>query len=175
MMQRRYLTGVYADRVKRIRSNIPTAGIGSDVIVGFPGESDTLFNETYNFLSDIPISYFHIFNYSERPNTPAAAFDKKIDVQIKAKRSKKLHQLGNQKRYMFYEMFVGKTVPVLLESVHPDGTLSGLTEEYIRVDVESNVHLANTIVNVTIKEAFSEKCIGTIAEPNRISAISIAI
>jgi threonylcarbamoyladenosine tRNA methylthiotransferase MtaB len=174
-MRRRYLTGVYAERVERIKSNIPTAGIGSDVIVGFPGESDALFNETCNFLNDIPISYFHIFSYSERPNTPAVAFDKKIDPQIKAKRSKKLRQLGIQKRYMFYETFVGKIVPVLFESAHSDGTLSGLTEEYVRVDVKSNADLTNTIVNVTIKEAFSEKCIGTIAEPNRIPAIRIAI
>jgi len=174
-MQRRYLTEVYAERVERIKSNIPDAGIGSDVIVGFPGESDVLFNETYNFLNGIPISYFHIFSYSERPNTPAAAFDKKIDPQIKAKRSKKLRQLGIQKRYMFYETFVGKTVPVLFESAHPDGTISGLTEEYIRVDVKSNIDLTNTIVNVTIKEAFSEKCIGTIAEPKRTPAIRIAI
>jgi len=174
-MRRRYLTGVYAERVERIKSNVPTAGIGSDVIVGFPGESDALFNETCNFLNDIPISYFHIFSYSERPNTPAAAFDKKIDPQIKAKRSKKLRQLGIQKRHMFYETFVGKTVPVLFESAHLDGTLSGLTEEYVRVDVKSNADLTNTIVNVTIKEAFSEKCIGMIAEPNRIPAIRIAI
>ncbi|MGD0590383.1 MAG: tRNA (N(6)-L-threonylcarbamoyladenosine(37)-C(2))-methylthiotransferase MtaB [Bacteroidota bacterium] len=174
-MQRRYLTGVYAERVERIKSNVPTAGIGSDVIVGFPGESDALFNETYNFLNDIPISYFHIFSYSERPNTPAATFDKKIDSQIKAKRSKKLRQLGIQKRHMFYETFVDKTVQVLFESAHLDGTLSGLTEEYIRVDVKSNADLTNAIVNVTIKEVFSEKCIGTIAEPHRIPAIRIAI
>jgi len=171
-MQRRYLTGVYADRVERIKSNIPAAGIGSDVIVGFPSESDALFNETYNFLNDIPISYFHIFSYSERPNTPAAAFDKKIDPQIKAERSKKLRQLGMQKRRIFYETFIGKTVQVLFESAHPDGTLSGLTKEYIRIDVKSNADLTNAIVNVTIKEAFSEKCIGTIAE---IPAIRIAI
>jgi threonylcarbamoyladenosine tRNA methylthiotransferase MtaB len=174
-MQRRYVTGVYAERVERIKSNIPSACIGSDVIVGFPGESDVFFNETYNFLDDIPISYFHIFSYSERPNTRAATFDKKIDPQIKAKRNKKLRQLGIQKRHMFYKTFVGKTVPVLFESAHPNGTITGLTEEYVRVDVKSNVHLTNTIVNVTIKEAFSEKCIGTIAEPNRMPAIRIAI
>jgi threonylcarbamoyladenosine tRNA methylthiotransferase MtaB len=174
-MQRRYLTRAYAERIKKIKSNIPTAGIGSDVIVGFPGESDTFFNETYNFMKEIPISYFHIFSYSERPNTPAVAFDKKIDPQIIAKRSKKLRQLGIQKRYMFYETFIGKTVPVLFESAHPDCRVSGLTEEYVHVDVKSNADLTNTIVNVTIKEAFSEKCIGTIAEPEKIPAIRIAI
>jgi len=174
-MQRRYLAGIYAERIEKIKSNIPTAGIGSDVIVGFPGESDVFFNETYNFLNNIPISYFHIFSYSERPNTPAAAFDKIINPQIKAKRSKKLHELGIQKRYRFYETFVGKTVPVLFESAHPGGTLSGLTGEYIRVDVKSDADMTNTIVDVTIKEAFSEKCIGTIAEPNKIPAIRIAI
>jgi threonylcarbamoyladenosine tRNA methylthiotransferase MtaB len=174
-MQRRYLTEVYAERVERIKSNIPTAGIGTDVIVGFPGESDILFNETYSFLNDIPISFFHIFSYSERPNTPAAAFDKKVDPQIKAKRSKILHQIGIQKRQKYFESFVGKTIPVLFESSHSDGTLSGLTEEYVRVDVKSNANLLNTIVSITIKEAFSDKCIGTIAESNTTAAIRIAI
>ena len=174
-MQRRYISRIYAERIERIKSNIPTAGIGSDVIVGFPGESDVLFNETYNFLNDLPISYFHIFNYSERPNTPAASFGKRVNPQIKAERSKILRQLGIQKKHKFYETFLRKTVPVLFESAHPDGTLSGLTEEYVRVDVKSNTNLTNTIVNVTIKEAFSEKCIGTIAEPNKLPAIRIAI
>ncbi len=174
-MQRRYLTGVYAERVERIKSNVPDAGIGSDVIVGFPGESDVLFNETYKFLNDIPISYFHIFSYSERSNTQAAAFDKKIDPHIKAKRSEILRRLGNQKRYVFYETFVGRTVPVLFESEYPDGTFSGLTKEYVRVEVKSNANLTNTIIYVTIKEAFSEKCIGTIAESTRIPTIRIAI
>jgi threonylcarbamoyladenosine tRNA methylthiotransferase MtaB len=174
-MQRRYLTKVYIERVEKIKSNIPTAGIGSDVIVGFPGESDVLFNETYNLLNDLPISYFHIFSYSERPNTPAASFDKRINPQIKAERSRELHRLGIQKKYKFYETFIGKTVPVLFESTHSDGTLSGLTEEYVRVDMKSNTNLTNAIVHVTIKEAFSEKCIGTIAQPNKIPAIRIAI
>jgi len=174
-MQRRYLTEVYAELIERIKSNVPTACIGSDVIVGFPGESNVFFDETYNFLNDIPLSYFHIFHYSERKNTRAADYDNKVDPQIKAKRSKKLRQLGIQKRVMFYKSFIGKTVPVLFESKHTDGTQSGLTEEYVRVNVKSNINLENIIINVKIREAFAEKCIGTIAEPNKISAIRIAI
>jgi threonylcarbamoyladenosine tRNA methylthiotransferase MtaB len=174
-MQRRYLTKAYAECVRKIKSNIPTACIGSDIIVGFPGENDALFDETCDFLSDIPLSYFHIFHYSERQNTRSAEFDNKVDPQIKVKRSKKLRQMGIQKRNMYYKTFIGKTVPVLFESANSDGTQSGLTEEYVRVNVKTNENLTNTILDVTIKEALSEKCIGTIAEHNNMSAVRIAI
>ncbi len=174
-MQRRYLTEVYAERIEKIKSNIPSACIGSDVIVGFPGESDEYFNETFSFLNDIPLSYFHIFHYSERKNTRAAEFNNKINPQIKAERSRKLHGLGIRKRNIFYNTFVGKTVPVLFESAHSDGTQSGLTEEYVRVNVKSGLNLANTIVDVTIKEVISESCVGTIADNKIMSAIRVAI
>lgn len=174
-MQRRYLTGVYTDRVERIKSNIPTAGIGTDLIVGFPGESDELFEETYKYLNDLPVSYVHIFRYSERPNTPAAEFTQKIDPKIKTERSKKLRQLGNRKRLSFYKNFIGATVPVLLESAQQDGTISGLTEEYVRVDVKSKSLIPNTMIHVTVKEAFSDTCIGDVAMPTGTPAIRIAI
>jgi threonylcarbamoyladenosine tRNA methylthiotransferase MtaB len=174
-MRRRYITQDFTHLIEKIRRNIPTAGIGTDVIVGFPGESDALFSETYNYLNNIPVSYFHIFSYSERPNTPAAAFENKVDPQIKAKRSKELHQVGIQKRAMFYKTFRGKTAQVLLESETPDGTLSGLTNEYIRVDVRTNTSFINTIVDVTIEETFSEKCLGTIAVQKTTPELCIAM
>ena len=94
-MRRRYLTEVYTDRVEKIKSHIPDAGIGADIIVGFPGESNELFEETYNYLFNLPVTYFHVFSYSERPNTPASELVRKIDPHIKAERSKRLHLLSD--------------------------------------------------------------------------------
>jgi threonylcarbamoyladenosine tRNA methylthiotransferase MtaB len=174
-MRRRYLTEVYTNRVERMLSHIPDAGIGADVIVGFPGESNELFEDTYKYLTDLPVTYFHVFSYSERPNTPASGFVQKIDPYIKAERSKRLHKLSDQKRCDFYHRFIGITVPVLFESVNSNGSVSGLTEEYMRVDVKSIMHITNKILDVTIQEASAEKCIGIIAEPHSTSAIRIAI
>ena len=174
-MRRRYLTEVYTDRVERIKSHIPSAGIGTDIIVGFPGETNELFEETYNYLFHLPVTYFHVFSYSERPNTPASVLAQKIDPHIKAERSKRLHILSDQKRCDFYHSFIGKTIPVLFESHHADGTVSGLTEEYMRVDVKSDSHITNEILNVTIQEAYADKCIGILAEQNLPSTIRIAI
>jgi threonylcarbamoyladenosine tRNA methylthiotransferase MtaB len=174
-MRRRYLTEVYTDRVERIKSHIPDAGIGTDIIVGFPGESNELFEETYKYLFDLPVTYFHVFSYSERPNTPASELVRKIDPHIKAERSKRLHILSDQKRCDFYHCFIGKTVPVLFESLHSDGSVSGLTEEYVRVDVKSDSRIINEILTVRIQEAYADKCIGIIAKPKIPSTIRIAI
>jgi threonylcarbamoyladenosine tRNA methylthiotransferase MtaB len=175
LMRRRYLTDVYTNCVERIKSRIPDAGIGTDVIVGFPGETHEVFEETYNYLVNLPVTYFHVFSYSERPNTPSAKFVQKIDPHIKGERSKRLHQLGDRKRGDFHHHFIGKTIPVLFESLNADGTVSGLTEEYIRVDVSSNSHVTNEILDVTIQEASAVKCVGRFVEPKRASLIRIAI
>jgi len=175
LMQRRYLTSVYTDRMERIKTHIPDAGIGADVIVGFPGESDELFEETYNYLSALPLTYFHVFSYSERPQTPASEFVRKVDPSVKAERSRRLHALSIQKRSDFYHRFIGKTIPVLFESKHAHGFISGLTEEYIRVDVLSDSILTNEIVPITIQESTSEKCIGISANQNKQSEIHLAI
>ncbi|MBN1397133.1 MAG: tRNA (N(6)-L-threonylcarbamoyladenosine(37)-C(2))-methylthiotransferase MtaB [Bacteroidetes bacterium] len=161
-MGRRYLTKQFAERVEKIKTAVPSACVGSDVIVGFPGETDVFFNETYDFLSVIPLSYFHIFHYSERENTKAAEFDNKVDPRIKAKRSGLLRQLGVKKRTMFNRVFEGKTVKVLFESEYNNHTQTGLTEEYVRVNVESGLKLSNTIADVKITEVLSDKCIGII-------------
>jgi threonylcarbamoyladenosine tRNA methylthiotransferase MtaB len=174
-MQRRYLTKVYTNRIERIKSHVPEAGIGTDVIVGFPGESHEFFEDTYNYLADLPVTYFHVFSYSERPNTPASEFVQMLDPSIKSERSKRLHVLSNQKRNDFHHCFIGKTLPVLLESVNSDGTVSGLTQEYIRVDLKSYSHSTNTIRNVTIQEASAEKCTGILTESIINSVVRIAI
>jgi threonylcarbamoyladenosine tRNA methylthiotransferase MtaB len=175
LMRRRYLTEVYTNRIERIKSSITDAGIGTDVIVGFPGESIDLFEETYTYLHELPVTYFHVFSYSERPHTPASEIVQKVEPHMKAERSKRLHSLSDQKRSDFHHRFIGKTVPVLFESLHPDGSVSGLTEEYIRVEVRSNTKITNEIHNVLVQDASSEKCIGTIAEPQAAPAVRIAI
>jgi threonylcarbamoyladenosine tRNA methylthiotransferase MtaB len=174
-MQRRYLTKLYTNRIERIKCHVPDAGIGTDIIVGYPGESDELFEETFQYLTNLPVTYFHVFSYSERPNTPASAFMRKVNPAIKAERSKRLHLLSNYKRNDFYHRFIGKTIPVLIESVNSDGSVSGLTEEYIRVDMKSYPNITNSILHVTIQEAFAEKCIGILAEPKINPAIRIAM
>jgi threonylcarbamoyladenosine tRNA methylthiotransferase MtaB len=166
---------VYTDRIDRIKSHIPDAGIGADIIVGFPGETQEYFEETYTYLFNLPVTYFHVFSYSERPHTPASELAQKIDPQMKAYRSKRLHVLSDQKRSDFYHRFIGKTIPVLFESLHSDGFVSGLTEEYVRVDVKADSHVTNKILDVVIQEATFDKCIGMIAEPKISSPIRIAI
>jgi threonylcarbamoyladenosine tRNA methylthiotransferase MtaB len=105
----------------------------------------------------------------------AITFDQKIDPRIKAERSVKLRQLSTIKRQSFYKIFVNKTLPVLFESTYSDGTVSGLTEEYIRVDIKSKSLLTNKIINVTIKEASADKCFGIISETSKTPAIRVAI
>jgi threonylcarbamoyladenosine tRNA methylthiotransferase MtaB len=174
-MRRRYVTQSYTDRIERIKAHIPNAGIGADIIVGFPGESDELFEETYNYLLHLPLTYFHVFSYSERPSTPASGLAGKVDPLWKAERSKRLHALGDQKRSDFYHCFIGKTIAVLFESIHSDGSVSGLTEEYIRVDVKTNEHVTNEIHNVSIQEASTDTCLGMIVKPKITSTIRMAI
>jgi threonylcarbamoyladenosine tRNA methylthiotransferase MtaB len=174
-MQRRYLTGLYVDRINYIKSHIHNAGIGADVIVGFPGESDAHFAETYEFINDLPLSYIHVFSYSERPNTTAARLLPKINHKIKSDRSEQLRELGVKKRHIFYQQFVGKTVPVLFESKHADGTISGLTAEYVKVNVKTTDNLTNDIVQVNINEAFDDKCMGELSKSNYVSTVGIAI
>src|SRR5690554_1048168 len=115
-MRRRYLRELYAERVLRIRKTMPDACIGVDVIVGFPGETDEHFLETYNFLTDLDISYLHVFTYSERDNTLAAQMENSVPMNIRSKRSKMLRGLSVKKRRAFYESQLGKTKKVLFEN-----------------------------------------------------------
>lgn len=159
-MRRRYSREHYAHRIEQIKSVLPDAGIGADIITGFPGETKKLFTDGYKFVEDLPLSYLHVFSYSKRPQTLAATFNNQIEPRIKAERSKRLRQLGVQKKHMFYRRFVGKSVPVLLESLHPNGTISGLTGEYVRVDLKDGRNLVNEIVQVKIIDVTSDRCLG---------------
>ena len=163
-MRRRYLTDLYADRISTIRGLFPNAGIGADVIVGFPGETDELFSKTYKFLVDLSISYLHVFTYSERPNTPALSFDGRVEPRIRAERSEMLRILSSRKRHMFHSSFLDSVVEVLFEDRTANGCWSGLSQEYIRVKVQSGIELANQILPVRILRTEGENCIGEIVD-----------
>ncbi len=132
-MKRRYLRGLYVDRVKRIKEVMPNACIGVDVIVGFPGETDAHFLETYHFLNELDISYLHVFTYSERDNTPAATMDGPVPKNVRNKRSKMLRGLSVKKRRAFYESQLGSSKTVLFEGENKEGYIHGFTENYVKV------------------------------------------
>jgi threonylcarbamoyladenosine tRNA methylthiotransferase MtaB len=163
-MRRRYLTEQYRDRISRIRTLLPDAGIGADVITGFPGETDELFEETYNFLVDLPISYLHVFTYSERPNTMALTMAGKVEPRIRFERSEMLRNLSERKKRAFHEKFVGSTREVLFEEKLSTGEWTGLTGEYVRVKVSSPGDLSNTTRLVRIVELQEAYCAGTLID-----------
>lgn len=133
LMRRRYKRELYADRVQKIKELMPHACIGVDVIVGHPGETDMEFKETYLFLNELPISYLHVFTYSERPNTLAVDIKPVVPGHIRAERSKMLHILSDKKRRVFYDSQVGREATVLFEEDIADGLMQGFTENYVRV------------------------------------------
>lgn len=149
-MRRRYMKELYVDRVDSIKNMMPHACIGVDVIVGFPGETDELFLETYNFLANLDVSYLHVFTYSERDNTLAAEMDGVVPKHVRSKRSKMLRGLSVKKRRAFYESQLGTTRTVLFESENKEGYIHGFTENYVKVKVPWNPELVNTLHDVTL-------------------------
>ena len=149
-MKRRYLRNTYTNRVSKIKEVMPNACIGVDVIVGFPGETDEHFLETYNYLNDLDISYLHVFTYSERPNTEAILLDGVVPKKVRAKRSKMLRGLSVKKRRAFYETQLGNTLTVLFESENKEGYIHGFTENYVKVKAPWNPELVNTLHKVTL-------------------------
>ena len=151
-MKRRYLSGLYVDRVKKIKEVMPDACIGVDVIVGFPGESDDHFLETYHFLNELDISYLHVFTYSERDNTPAAIMPDPVPIDVRNKRSKMLRALSVKKRRAFYETQLSSTKMVLFEGENKDGYIHGFTENYVKVKYPWDPSLINTLHSVKLTE-----------------------
>ena len=158
-MKRRYEREYYEDRVKRIKSNVPDACIGADVIVGFPGETEDDFIETYNFLNELNISYLHVFTYSERSNTGAVEMGERVSKETKADRSKMLHILSDKKQRYFHDQFINKNRPVLFENIK-NGKIIGHTDNYIKVQVEGGTNLINTIQPVMMKENHTSRVSG---------------
>ena len=152
LMRRRYNRELYVDRVSRIKSVMPNACIGVDVIVGFPGETEELFLETYNFLNDLDISYLHVFTYSERDNTLAAEMDGVVPIKVRKKRSKMLRGLSAKKRRAFYETQINNSLTVLFEGENKEGYIHGFTENYVKIKAPWNPNLVNTLQDVTLTE-----------------------
>ncbi|MFK7001119.1 tRNA (N(6)-L-threonylcarbamoyladenosine(37)-C(2))-methylthiotransferase MtaB [Flavobacterium oreochromis] len=151
-MKRRYLRELYSDRVNKIREVMSHACIGVDVIVGFPGETDELFLETYNFLHSLDISYLHVFTYSERDNTEATSMEGVVPNNVRAKRSKMLRGLSVKKRRAFYESQIGSLRTVLFEGENKEGYIHGFTENYVKVKTPWNPELVNTLHQVKLSK-----------------------
>ena len=155
-MKRRYLTKLYNDRVNKIREVMPDAAIGVDVIVGFPGETEEIFMETYNFLNELPITYLHVFTYSERENTEAAAMEGVVPVAERKKRNKMLRILSEKKKMAFYQTQLGKSLPVLWEHENKDGKMFGFTENYVRVQKDFDPASVNQIEFLNLEKILSD-------------------
>ena len=148
-MRRRYKRDLYVNRVTRIKQTIADACIGVDVIVGFPGETEKDFLDTYNFLNELDISYLHVFTYSERPNTDAIEMSEIVSKEIRRERSKMLHILSDKKRRFFHDQFISKFRPVLFENMK-NGKLLGHTDNYIQIQMEGGSELINSIHSVKL-------------------------
>ncbi len=149
-MKRRYLRELYVERVAKIREVMPDACIGVDVIVGFPGETEEHFLDTYHFLNDLDISYLHVFTYSERDNTEATNMEGAVPMNVRNKRSKMLRGLSVKKRRAFYESQIGTERTVLFESENKEGYIHGFTENYVKVKTPWNPELANTLHKIAL-------------------------
>ena len=167
LMRRRYKRELYVDRVQKIKELMPNACIGVDVIVGHPGETDTEFKETYLFLNELPISYLHVFSYSERPNTTALTIKPVVPGHIRAERSKMLHILSDKKRRAFYDSQIGQDATVLFEEDVADGLMQGFTENYVRVVAHYDPLLINEMLPVRLTAVNAEGLM-EVTEPEAI-------
>ncbi len=150
LMKRRYNRERFASRIKKIKELIPNAFIGVDVIVGFPGETDDLFNKTFLFLESLDISFLHVFSYSERPGTGSVNMSGKNLAKVITERSKALHQLSDQKHQSFYKKNIGSEQKILIEAKNNQGKMYGFTENYLKVELEYKKGLVNQIKSVNL-------------------------
>jgi threonylcarbamoyladenosine tRNA methylthiotransferase MtaB len=156
LMRRRYKRELYSERVTNIKRLMPDCCIGVDVIVGFPGETQEDFLDTYNFLNELEVSYLHVFTYSERENTPAAEMKGVVPGSVRAERSKMLHILSEKKRRAFYETQIGKSTQVLFEADHKNGFMHGFSRNYVKVKAPYDPLLINEIKQVKFENIASD-------------------
>lgn len=173
-MQRRYSVDDYKNVILKVKEMIPDAGIGVDVIVGYPGETEKEFMETYNFLLDLPISYLHVFTYSERPDTKAILIADQVDPAERKRRNKMLRILSDKKKNYFYNQMIGKTVDVLFESEDPDGTVKGFSSNYVRVQKTTDKDLENQMCKVNIEGIRNGLLYGEIKEIKNSVALELS-
>ena len=161
LMKRRYNLDLFSRRIKKVRSLIPDCCIGVDVMVGFPGESESDFLETFNYLNELPVSYLHVFTYSERQNTKAITYNNIVPIELRAKRSKILRILSEKKRNHFYRKYLGSMRPVLFESIK-NGFAIGHTDNYLKVKLDQHSKIINTIKNVNLIEIQNSEILSTL-------------
>jgi threonylcarbamoyladenosine tRNA methylthiotransferase MtaB len=166
-MKRRYLTKLYTERIFKIRELIPDAAIGVDVIVGFPGETEEKFLETYHYLNELPISYLHVFTYSERENTEAADMKGIVPISERKKRSKMLRILSEKKKMDFYRNQLEKTLFVLWEHENKNGMMFGFTENYVRIQKPFDENSVNKIEQVQLDKIENDGTISVISSFER--------
>ncbi len=159
LMRRRYKRELYADRVNWIRSSMPHACIGVDVIVGFPGETDQDFKETFDFLADLDVNYLHVFTYSERANTPAAEMEGVIPINIRRQRNESLRNLSTKKKLQFYQNHIGTNRKVLFEHAKQKGMMTGFTDNYIKIQMPYSQEAINTLSKVTLSEITGDQLV----------------
>ena len=159
LMQRRYRASFFEDLIYNIIEKIHDAGIGVDVIVGTPGESEGEFMRTYNLLQKLPIAYLHVFTYSERPGTKALEITPAVDIVERKRRNRMLRILSDKKRYTFYENMIGKKIQVLFERDEKEGLMRGFSSNYIRVERPFDSALVNKFSFVEIKGIKDNFCI----------------
>ncbi len=151
-MKRRYLSDLYKNKINNIKSQMPNASIGVDVIVGFPGETEDEFMKTYAFIQELPVSYLHVFTYSERDNTEAVLMQDVVPIKERKERNKRLRILSEKKQNAFYQSQIKSTYPVLFEHENKHGFIHGYTENYVRVKMPWNENLANNILEIKLQE-----------------------
>ena len=156
------MTSLYSSRIKKIKELMPDCCIGVDVIVGFPGESDEDFMQTFNFLSDLDISYLHVFSYSERDNTESIKLTNKVSKTIKSQRSKSLRFLSSKKKNIFYKKNLKIIRPVLFESKNNDGYIFGYTDNYVRVKALWSKNLIDKVVNCKLIDISNNEMVNVI-------------
>jgi threonylcarbamoyladenosine tRNA methylthiotransferase MtaB len=162
-MGRPYSPQLFGDLINKIHRSMPDAAIGVDALIGFPGESDSAFENTYDLIEKLPISYLHVFPFSARPGTKAANFPDKVDTGVIKARCERMRILGNKKRMKFYQGFVGQTIPILIETEREASTnlLKGISSNYLPVLLDAGDNLKNKIVDVKIQKMEGMKLFGT--------------
>lgn len=163
-MGRPYDSAFYRDLIERIRDRGPLVGIGADVMVGFPGETDEEFERSFAFVRDLPVSYLHVFTYSERPGTRAARMPDQVNPEVRKERTHRLRDLSRRKAEAFAASAVGQTLEVVVETPRDDsGRLSGIADNYLRVLFEGPDELRGQLVPVTVTRARGSEVIGALA------------
>jgi threonylcarbamoyladenosine tRNA methylthiotransferase MtaB len=164
-MRRNYDTGYYRDLLAKVRERLPEAALGSDIIVGFPGETDSAFESSLEFFAATPLTYFHVFPYSKRRGTPAAEFSNALPAAVIKARARRMRELGVRKKDAFCRAFLGRSLAVLTEgkSTEPNGERRGFTRNYLPVRIVSGNAPVNQEISVTLRDYARGSLIGSAA------------